>query len=110
MEDNKARKIMESALSLEGGRSWYDVQLGKPIDNEAYSYRAKLEKIITNKGTGHTLLRFFIKGSAVDIIFKPEDIAIVSMLLPGGRNNPVLINSIEDGFRLISDVIDKVEN
>lgn len=106
MANDKAREIA-NLCNKPGKESWYDFKVGKIVDGNIMSHYAKLDNIITNTETGHTLLRFCVKGHGIDIILKPEDIVVRSSLLPGGLNEPVLVDSLEEGLRLISDSADK---
>lgn len=62
---------------------------------------------MTDPETGHTLMRFCVKGYAIDIIFKPENIVVRSSILPGGFDEPVLVDSLEEGLKLISDTAEE---
>ena len=106
MANDKSREIA-NLCNEPGKKSWYDFQVGKIVDGNIMSHYAKLDNIITNTETEHTLLRFCVKGHGIDIILKPEDIVVRSSLLPGGLNEPVLVDSLEEGLRLISDSADK---
>ena len=107
MANDKAREIA-NLCNMQGNHSWYDFKVGKIVDGNIMSNYAKLDNIITNTETGHTLLRFSIKGHGIDIILKPaEDIVVRSSLLSCGWNEPVLVDSLEEGLRLISDSADK---
>ena len=73
------------------------------INRRKKPYYAYFNNAISNQTTGYTLLRFNVKGHAMDIIFKTNDVAISSTLLPGGLNELVPVDSVEAGLRMISE-------
>ena len=101
MANDKAREIAKLFDNPEE-RSWYDFKVGKIVDHHLISFYAKLDNIITNTRTGHVLLRFCVKGHAIDIMLKPEDIVVRSSGLLGS-SEPKSVDSLEEGLKLLAD-------
>lgn len=96
-------KEVEAMFRTPSNRSWYNFEVGKVV-NDTTSNKAKLDNIITNTETGHVLMRFFVKGHGIDIMFKPEDLTMFSSIID--EKDPFTPSSIEEGLRLISDAAD----
>lgn len=102
---SKAQKIRDLFCSSKNKTAWYNFKVGKIIDRNIMSNYAMLDNIITSTETGHVLMRFCCKGNAIDIMFKPEDIVIWSNIV--NHNEPIAVDSMEEGLKLISDAADK---
>ena len=99
-DNNKAREIRDLFTGVDKEISWYNFKVGKIIDDNIMSFYAALDNIITCKETGHVLMRFCVKGHGIDIMFKPEDIVIWSSIT---GKEPISVDSLEEGLKLISD-------
>ena len=102
---NKARKIRDLFTGKDKKTSWYNFKVGKIINKNLMSHYAALDNIITCKETGHVLMRFCVKGHGIDIMFKPEDIVVYSSILD--KLEPVSVDSLEEGLKLISEAAEK---
>ncbi len=103
-DNNKARKIRDLFSGVHKETSWYNFKVGKIVDHKPMSNYAALDNIITCKETGHVLMRFCVKGHGIDIMFKPEDLVIWSLII---GKEPISVDSLEEGLKLISDEADK---
>lgn len=99
-DNNKARKIRDLFSGVSKKTSWYKFRVGKIIDKNLMSNYAALDNIITCKETGHVLMRFCVKGRAIDIMFKPEDIVVWTSIID--KDEPISVDSLEEGLKLIS--------
>lgn len=80
--------------------SFFKVSLAKPKNGNSFSDKPQLENIITNPDTGHVLMRFYFNGRGIDIMFKPEDVAVQSTLLP--FLEPVKCSSMQEGLEILT--------
>lgn len=104
MSNTVNAKEIEALFAKPSNRSWYNFEVGKVVNNNVTSNKAKLDNIITNTETGHVLMRFFVKGHGIDIMFKPEDLTMFSSIID--EKDPFTPSSIEEGLRLIADAAD----
>lgn len=104
-DNNNARKIRDLFTGKDKKTSWYDFKVGKIIDNKIMSHYAALDNIITCEKTGHVLMRFCVKGHGIDIMFKPEDIVVCTSII--GTREPISVDSLEEGLKLISKAADE---
>ena len=87
--------------------SWYHCGIGREYDCYGHMtpHHAELEAIFTDTKTGHTFLRFGVKGYHFEIILKkPEDIFVCNTSDKVIRRwtEPVAVDSIEEAIRRIS--------
>lgn len=104
-DNNKAREIRDLFTGVDKKTSYYNFKVGKIINGNLMSLYAALDNIITCKETGHVLMRFCVKGHFIDIMFKPEDIVVCTSIID--KDEPISVDSLEEGLKLISNTADK---